>query len=218
MPAEGSFSQINQCTLILKNHEMWMCIFRDINTLVAEQLSNIRSLSQRKGSLNEFGELLQAVSQLHDTVDSANSTLEPHLHKEELKNHLGDGEGSRSRPVCSSPTSSVNSSLYSSWHLMSDITAENEPKPRRRQDKALETLPKNKTGQKPHEISKKSSVQVEELVRETHGKDGTNNKTSMENSAKVGDVMFYMCSLYLMNFLYYRIWFCCVSGIKSWTP
>ncbi|KAK3908090.1 Coiled-coil alpha-helical rod protein 1 [Frankliniella fusca] len=154
----------------------------DINTLVAEQLSNIRSLSQKKGSRNDFGELLQAVSQLHDTIDSVNSTLEPHLTREGLKNHMGEGEGSRSRPICSSPTSSINSSLYTSWHLMSDITAENEPK-LREHDRGFAILPKDTSVKELLEIDKQSSAPTEK-IKETTEKDGTSHKMSIEKSAK----------------------------------
>lgn len=155
----------------------------DINTLVAEQLSNIRSLSQRKGSPNNFGDIIEAFSQLHDTIDSANSTFEPALlRREEFRNHLGDGEGSRSRPICSSPTSSVNSSLYSSWHLMSDIMADNEPGKRDGQ-KGLLTLPKDGTVKNSKDTIKSSPTPVEPPVQEKSEKDESDGKISVEKSA-----------------------------------
>lgn len=113
----------DKMSILMSNKDLEVAKLRNeiinINALVAEQLTNIRSLSGKQYSPNELGQMMQAVSRLHETVDSINVPFE----KDEPKNHIGDGEGSRSRPVCSSPTSSVNSSLYSSWQLMSDITA-----------------------------------------------------------------------------------------------
>lgn len=165
-------------------------VCRDINTLVTEQLSNLRSLSGKKCSVDKLDKMMEAVCRLHDTVDdSANNTFMPDElgGKQGYKNHIGDGEGSRTRPICSSPTSSLNSSLYSSWHLMSDITATDQ----NCEDGREKERPEGRAAELPVEIMSKrdkdSGINTDTPIDILHQVDHATPRTSDSNNARRGE-------------------------------
>ncbi|XP_034244596.1 uncharacterized protein LOC117647123 [Thrips palmi] len=156
----------------------------DVNTLVTEQLANIRNLTGRKGSSDDLGKMMQAVSRLYDTVDGANGALKQQCEQEAFKKHIGDGEGSRSRPICSSPTSSVNSSLYSSWQMMSDITTDhNHPEEKVKSGERMVNFPIETVSLKGKDSGFNTATPV--YNQETTSKASeTDSTTKKENSAK----------------------------------
>lgn len=130
---------------------------------------------------------MQAVSKLYDTIDGPNGTLKAKAEQEEFKKHLGDGEGSRSRPICSSPTSSVNSSLYSSWQLMSDITTDhNHPEEKVKSAGRVVNLPLETVSMKGKDSGFNTATPVynQEMTSKSSETDST---TKREDSAKVSN-------------------------------
>lgn len=153
-----------ECHLLLFSCRMIELIFlffsRDVHTLVTEQLISMGALSGKNCSSEDLNKMMQAVNRLHITIDGTNSTLLPSSPspKEGVK---GDGDGSRSRPICSSPTSSVNSSLYTSWQLMSDImTPDQNPKDPKEVDRNLVPVLKEPSLKRDDDLGRKVKTPV----------------------------------------------------------